>query len=64
MDDSKENNSKNNRIVRLSIELPEKLRSSFKAKLAEKGQNMTDVITLFIKDYVEKAEKAGIKGRG
>jgi hypothetical protein len=42
------------KIVALRAFVSEKLRNDFKAVCAKEGKNMSDVITDFIEDYVNK----------
>lgn len=45
------------KIVALRAFVSEKLRNDFKAVCAKEGKNMSDVITVFIEDYVNKKKQ-------
>lgn len=42
------------KVKRMNLNLPIPLHDAFKAATAVQGENMTDVITKFIEDYVAK----------
>lgn len=42
------------KLVRININVPEQLRNSFKAKVSSKGLKIQDVLSRYIKEYVEK----------
>jgi hypothetical protein len=41
-------------VKRMNLNVPVELHNSFKSVTASQGQNMTDVLMEFIKEYVEK----------
>jgi ParG len=41
-------------VKRMNLNVPVDLHNSFKSVTASQGQNMTDVLMEFIKEYVEK----------
>jgi ParG len=41
-------------VKRMNLNVPIELHNSFKSVTASQGQNMTDVLMEFIKEYVEK----------
>ncbi len=41
-------------VKRMNLNVPVELHNSFKAATAAKGQNMTDVLLDFIRNYVDK----------
>jgi hypothetical protein len=45
---------KEEEIKRLNVNLPISLHNSFKAATAARGENMTDVLVEFIRNYVDK----------
>ena len=50
-------------VKRMNLNVPVDLHNSFKAATAAQGLNMSDVLTQYIKDYVEKYTVSG-KGKG
>jgi hypothetical protein len=50
-------------VKRMNLNVPVELHNSFKSVTASQGQNMTDVLMEFIKDYVEKHASGKQKGR-
>ena len=46
-------------IKRLNMNVPVSLHNAFKAATAARGENMTDILLNFIKDYVEKHSPKG-----
>ncbi len=42
------------KVKRMNLNVPAELHSAFKAATAAKGENMTDVLMKFIKNYVGK----------
>lgn len=51
------------KIKRMNLNLELDLHNAFKAATAAKGENMTDVITDFIRDYIKKNGFPPKKGR-
>lgn len=51
------------KVKRMNLNVPEDLHNAFKAATAAKGDNMTDVLMVFIKGYVEKHSSPSKKGR-
>ena len=52
------------KVKRMNLNVPVDLHNSFKAATAAQGLNMSDVLTQYIKDYVEKYVVSGKeKGR-
>lgn len=47
----------------MNLNLDARLHDQFKAATAAQGQNMTDVITQFIRDYVRRHLPGGLKGK-
>jgi len=45
---------KQEEIKRLNVNLPVSLHNAFKGTAAGRGENMTDLIVKFIRDYVDK----------
>jgi hypothetical protein len=45
---------KEEEIKRLNVNLPISLHNSFKAATAARGENMTDILLEFIRNYVDK----------
>jgi len=45
---------KQEKIKRLNVNLPVTLHNSFKAATAARGENMTDILVEFIRNYVDK----------
>ncbi len=45
---------KEEEIKRLNVNLPISLHNGFKAATAARGENMTDVLVEFIRNYVDK----------
>ncbi|MCC5638584.1 copy number control protein [Nostoc sp. CHAB 5844] len=41
--------------------MPESLRNSFKAVCAKQGRNMSEVVTDFVRNYVDEFEKSSTK---
>jgi metal-responsive CopG/Arc/MetJ family transcriptional regulator len=41
-------------VKRMNLNVPVELHNSFKSVTASQGQNMTDVLMEFIREYVEK----------
>lgn len=50
-------------VKRLNMNVPKDLHDAFKAATAAQGQQMTDVLMDFIRDYVERRQ-AGKQRRG
>ena len=50
-------------VKRLNMNVPRELHDAFKAATAAEGQQMTDVLLQFIRDYVER-RPAGQQRRG
>ena len=50
-------------VKRMNLNVPVELHNSFKSVTASQGQNMTDVLMEFIKEYVEKHSSGKQKGR-
>jgi hypothetical protein len=48
---------------RMNLNVPVELHNSFKSVTAAQGENMTDVLLDFIKDYIEKSASSKPKGR-
>jgi hypothetical protein len=51
-------------LKRMNFHIDAKLHDAFKATTAAQGENMTDVLLRFIKEYVQKNQPAGPKGGG
>ena len=49
------------KIISLRIFMPESLRNHFKGVCAKQGKNMSEVVTEFVRDYVEKYESPSPK---
>jgi ParG protein len=47
------------KVKRMNLNVPVELHNSFKAVTAAQGQNMTDVLLEFIKNYVVKHSPKG-----
>jgi hypothetical protein len=47
----------------LNINIPISIHNSFKAATAARGENMTDILLEYIRDYVQKYEASQKKGR-
>jgi hypothetical protein len=45
---------KEEEIKRLNVNLPISLHNAFKAATAARGENMTDILVEFIRNYVDK----------
>jgi ParG protein len=45
---------KEEEIKRLNVNLPVSLHNAFKAATAARGENMTDILMEFIRNYVDK----------
>jgi len=45
---------KEEEIKRLNVNLPVTLHNNFKAATAARGENMTDILVEFIRNYVDK----------
>jgi hypothetical protein len=45
---------KEEEIKRLNVNLPASLHNTFKAATAARGENMTDILVEFIRNYVDK----------
>jgi hypothetical protein len=45
---------KEEEIKRLNVNLPASLHNGFKAATAARGENMTDILMEFIRNYVDK----------
>ncbi len=45
------------RIVRVQVQMNESLRNKFKSVTAAKGQTMNEVILNFVEDYVDETEE-------
>ena len=50
-------------VKRMNLNVPVELHNNFKSVTASQGQNMTDVLMEFIKDYVTKNSSQKQKGR-
>ena len=50
-------------VKRMNLNVPIELHNSFKSLTAAQGQNMTDVLLEFIRDYVVKYSSSKPKGR-
>ena len=50
-------------VKRMNLNVPVELHNSFKSVTASQGQNMTDVLMEFIREYVEKHASGKQKGR-
>jgi hypothetical protein len=48
----------------MNLNVPIELHNSFKSLTAAQGQNMTDVLLEYIRDYVIKYSSSKPKGRG
>lgn len=44
------------KIISLRIFMPESLRNEFKAVCARQGRNMSEVVTDFVKQYIEQSQ--------
>ncbi len=56
------------KVKRMNLNVPLQLHNDFKSATAAQGENMTDVLMRYIKQYVEKhaqriADKPASKGR-
>lgn len=51
---AKTKDNDDSQVKRMNLNLPIHLHDAFKAATAVQGENMTDVITKFIEDYVSK----------
>lgn len=49
------------KIISLRIFMPESLRNSFKAVCAKQGRNMSEVVTDFVRNYIDEFEKSSVK---
>ncbi len=49
------------KVISLRIFMPESLRNSFKAVCAKQGRNMSEVVTDFVRNYVDEFEKSSTK---
>jgi metal-responsive CopG/Arc/MetJ family transcriptional regulator len=55
---------KEDRTVRVQVQMPESLRNKFKSVTAAEGQTMNEVILEFVEDYIEtKTEEKPSKKR-
>lgn len=52
------------KVKRMNLNVPVKLHNSFKSVTAAEGENMTDVLLEFIKDYVRRHSPAASKPKG
>jgi hypothetical protein len=50
-------------VKRMNLNVPVELHNNFKSVTASQGQNMTDVLMQFIREYVDKHTIAKQKGR-
>lgn len=50
-------------LKRMNLNVPVELHNDFKSLTAAQGQNMTDVLIEFIRDYVRRHAAAKPKGR-
>ena len=50
---------KEQELKRMNLNVPIELHNAFKATTAAQGQNMTDILMEFIKDYVAKNSPKG-----
>ena len=50
-------------VKRMNLNVPVELHNSFKSVAASQGQNMTDVLMEFIKEYIDKHSSQKQKGR-
>jgi hypothetical protein len=49
-------------VKRMNVNLPPELHNSFKSITAAQGQNMTDVLIQFVREYVDR-HSVKLKGR-
>lgn len=52
-----QNKEREDRIVRIQVQMNESLRNKFKSVTAAKGQTMNEVILNFVEDYVDETEE-------
>ncbi|HTX53453.1 MAG TPA: plasmid partition protein ParG [Candidatus Baltobacteraceae bacterium] len=57
------NKAKEPELKRMNLNVPIELHNAFKSTTAARGQNMTDVLLEFIRDYVVKNSPLKPKGR-
>ncbi|HVC91409.1 MAG TPA: plasmid partition protein ParG [Acidobacteriaceae bacterium] len=52
------------KVKRMNLNVPVKLHNAFKSVTAGEGENMTDVLLEFIRDYIRRHSPAATKPKG